>query len=204
LHFGSKVGFGTNHGLSELRLGRFLRQRDRGSFTVSTKVGRILVPPRGESFDRGIWAAPLELKPVFDDAFDELVPEAARRGTAVVAAAVFNSGVLAAARGGLSSSTYFYRPASDAITERVSRLAEVCAKHGVPIQAAALQFPLANPTAAAVIVGMNELEQVDANVAWAQFPIPAAVWDDLRAAGLLRADLPTGVLAGPLFAASAG
>jgi D-threo-aldose 1-dehydrogenase len=132
------------------------------------------------------------------------VPEAARRGTAVVAAAVFNSGVLAAARGGLSSSTYFYRPASDAITERVSRLAEVCAKHGVPIQAAALQFPLANPTAAAVIVGMNELEQVDANVAWAQFPIPAAVWDDLRAAGLLRADLPTGVLAGPLFAASAG
>jgi hypothetical protein len=58
------------HGLSELRLGRFLRERVRSSFTVSTKVGRILVPPRGESFDRGIWAAPLELKPVFDYSYE--------------------------------------------------------------------------------------------------------------------------------------
>jgi D-threo-aldose 1-dehydrogenase len=69
----------------------------------------------------------------------------------------------------------------------------------VPIQAAALQFPLAHPAVAAVIVGMSEVEHVEANVAWATYPIPAALWDDLRAAGLLRADAPTGSLPGPLF-----
>jgi D-threo-aldose 1-dehydrogenase len=58
------------HGLSALRLGRFLRQRERSSFTVSTKVGRILVPPRGEPIDHGIWAAALELKPVFDYSYE--------------------------------------------------------------------------------------------------------------------------------------
>ena len=54
------------HGLSELRLGQFLRTVPRQSFTVSTKVGRYLVPPRGEDVDYGIWASPLRLKPVFD------------------------------------------------------------------------------------------------------------------------------------------
>jgi D-threo-aldose 1-dehydrogenase len=46
------------HGLSELRLGQFLRTVPRQSFTVSTKVGRYLVPPRGEDVDYGIWASP--------------------------------------------------------------------------------------------------------------------------------------------------
>jgi D-threo-aldose 1-dehydrogenase len=286
-------------GLSELRLGRFLRQRERGTFTVSTKVGRVLVPPRGEPIDRGIWAAPLALKAVFDysyagtlraleqsanrlgfsdfdlvhihdvdrithgadfervfetamdgcyraldelrtaghiraigvginesdigtrfvrsgnfdvvmiaghytlldnDALDALLPEAARRGTAVVAAAIFSSGVLAAPSTSLDTATYFYRPAPDAVTARVRQIRDICTKHGVPIQAAALQFPLANPTVAAIIVGMSEVDHVPANVGWATFPIPDALWDELRAARLLRADAPTGSPAGPLFA----
>ncbi len=277
------------YGLSELRLGRFLRQQERHTFTVSTKVGRILVPPRGESIDRGIWAAPLELKPVFDytyagtlraleqsanrlgfadidlvhihdvdrythgddqerifdqamdgcyraldelraaghiraigvgvndthaatrfvragkfdvimiagrytlldnDALDELLPEAARRGSAVVAASIFNSGILAE-RSTSTAATYNYRPAPGSVTERVARLTEICARHDVPVGAAALQFPLRNPAIAAVIVGMIEAEQVERNVAWANASIPAALWDDLRAAGVLRADAPT-------------
>lgn len=286
-------------GLSELRLGRFLRQLPRHTFTVSTKVGRILVPPRGESLDRGIWAAPLQLKPVFDysyegtmraleqsanrlgfsdvdlvhihdvdrythgeayervfehamegcyraldelraaghlraigvgvnetaaalrfvragrfdavmiagrytlldnDALDDLVPEAAKRGTAVVAAAVFNSGILAAERSAARSATYNYARAPDAVTERVARLAEICVKHGVPVGAAALQFPLRNAAIAAIIVGMSELAHVDTNVAWANASIPDALWDDLRTAGLLRTDAPTGSLTAAPFA----
>ncbi len=54
------------HGLSELRLGCFLRTIDRGTVTVSTKVGRYLVPPFGERVEYGLWASPLRLKPVFD------------------------------------------------------------------------------------------------------------------------------------------
>lgn len=54
------------HGLSELRLGRFLRTIDRKTVTVSTKVGRYMVPPYGEVVNYGLWASPLRLKPVFD------------------------------------------------------------------------------------------------------------------------------------------
>ncbi|MTJ80541.1 MAG: aldo/keto reductase [Telmatospirillum sp.] len=59
------------HGLSELRLGRFLRGLDRRDFLLSTKVGRYLVAPRpGEPVDRGQWVAPLNLKPVLDYGYD--------------------------------------------------------------------------------------------------------------------------------------
>lgn len=58
------------HGLSELRLGEFLRTVERSSVTVSTKVGRYLVPPYGQDVDYGLWANPLRLKPVFDYSYD--------------------------------------------------------------------------------------------------------------------------------------
>ena len=58
------------HGLSELRLGSFLRTVPRDSVMVSTKAGRYLVPPYGEKVDYGWWAAPLRLKPVFDYSYD--------------------------------------------------------------------------------------------------------------------------------------
>jgi D-threo-aldose 1-dehydrogenase len=58
------------YGLSELRLGRFLRSVPRDSFTLSTKVGRYLVPPRGEAVDQGVWANALPLKPVYDYSYD--------------------------------------------------------------------------------------------------------------------------------------
>jgi len=58
------------HGLSELRLGRFLRSLPRDGFLLSTKIGRYLLPPRGQPIDKGIWAPPLNLKPVFDYGYD--------------------------------------------------------------------------------------------------------------------------------------
>ena len=58
------------HGLSELRLGSFLRTVPRESVMVSTKAGRYMVPPYGEKVDYGWWAAPLRLKPVFDYSYN--------------------------------------------------------------------------------------------------------------------------------------
>jgi len=59
------------HGLSELRLGRFLRGLPRESYLLSTKVGRYLVAPkRGEAVDKGQWIAPLGLKPILDYSYD--------------------------------------------------------------------------------------------------------------------------------------
>jgi D-threo-aldose 1-dehydrogenase len=57
-------------GLSELRVGRFLRSLDRGSFLLSSKVGRYMVPPRGQPVDKLYWAAPLGFKPVFDYSYE--------------------------------------------------------------------------------------------------------------------------------------
>lgn len=61
------------HGLSELRLGRLLRSLPRSSFQLSTKVGRYMVPPRGEAVQNGIWAAPLPMKPVLDYSYDGIM-----------------------------------------------------------------------------------------------------------------------------------
>jgi D-threo-aldose 1-dehydrogenase len=57
-------------GLSELRLGRFLRSVPRSAFVLSSKVGRYMTPLRGAPFNRMHWAAPLELAPVFDYSYD--------------------------------------------------------------------------------------------------------------------------------------
>jgi D-threo-aldose 1-dehydrogenase len=57
-------------GLSELRVGRFLRTVPRGEFVLSTKVGRYMTPLRGRALDKLHFAAPLELQPEFDYSYD--------------------------------------------------------------------------------------------------------------------------------------
>lgn len=57
-------------GLSEIRIGTFLRNKPRADYVLSTKVGRYMVPPRGRPHDRGMWTAPLDLMPVLDYSYD--------------------------------------------------------------------------------------------------------------------------------------
>lgn len=57
-------------GLSELRMGAFLRNKPREDYVLSTKVGRYFVPPRGTGYERGAWSAPLDLMPVLDYSYD--------------------------------------------------------------------------------------------------------------------------------------
>jgi len=61
----------------------------------------------------------------------------------------------------------------------------VCARHGVTLAAAAIQFPLRHPAVVSVVVGHQSPEEVRRNVALLAEPIPEALWEDLRAAGLL-------------------
>jgi len=272
------------HGLSELRLGQFLRGVPRRSVTVSTKVGRYLVPPRGAPVDYGLWAAPLRLKPVFDYSYDgtmrsleqsasrlglpdfdivyihdvdrythggdyerhfgaamegcyraldelrrsgdiraigvgvnesdiatrfveagrfdlvmmagryslldrsaerDLLPAAAKAGTGIVAAGVFNSGILAKGPGS-GNATYDYGAPPPEVTARAGAIAAICAAHGVPLQAAAIQFPLRSIQLRAAVLGMSRPERVAENLAWSRFPVPDAAWqalDALAAAG---------------------
>ena len=113
------------------------------------------------------------------------------RGNAIVIGGPFNSGVLA------GNGKFNYADAPAAILKRVARLDAVCREFGVPLQAAALQFPLAHPAVASCIPGGQDLAQLRQNLDWFAAPLPDALWLALRDAELLdaRAPLPAGVAA---------
>ncbi|TCR80177.1 aldo/keto reductase [Rhizobium sp. BK376] len=274
------------HGLSELRLGRFLRTIDRGTVTVSTKVGRYMVPPFGERVEYGLWASPLRLKPVFDysyagtmrsleqsanrlgiadfdliyihdvdrfthgDAYErrfneaiegcyralddlrkaghikaigvgvnegdvatrfikacsldavmmagrytlldrgaetDLLPEAERRGVEIVVAGVFNSGILAAGPAS-AAATFDYGAPPAEVVARARAIEQICNRHGVPLQAAAIQFPFRNPLVSAAVLGMSRPERIAENLAWSQQVIPEELWREVD--DLFRPSLP--------------
>ena len=119
---------------------------------------------------------------------DELLPLAQAKGVGILLAAPFNSGILAT--GSSHPASYDYAAAKPEIVERVRRIEAVCARHGVALQAAALQFPLAHPALRAVVPGATKPAEVRQNVAWMNAPIPAAFWQELRSERLIRADAP--------------
>lgn len=123
---------------------------------------------------------------------DDLLPAASERGVSIIAAAVFNSGLLARDRPP-AGATYNYSPASEALLARVNALADVCEAHGVPLPAAALQFALGHPAVATVCTGARSAEQVRRNVALAELSIPDQLWADLVSHQLIdaRALVPT-------------
>jgi D-threo-aldose 1-dehydrogenase len=75
--------------------------------------------------------------------------------------------------------------------DKAQRINTVCARHQVPLKAAALQFILAHPAIASVIPGARSVAEVEDNVRMAEFPIPAALWAELKQAGLIAAAAPT-------------
>lgn len=124
-------------------------------------------------------------------ALDDLLPACAERGVSVLAAAVFNSGVLAEPRPA-DGARFDYAPASPELLQRAHDIADVCEAHGVTLPQAAIAFPLAHPVVAGVVVGMRSAEEVRRNVASFRADVPAQVWADLRGEGLLdeRAPVP--------------
>lgn len=118
-------------------------------------------------------------------ALAELLPEAAARGRSVVVGGVFNSGLLADPRPG---ATYDYTAAPDDILQRAQRLKSVAEQHGVPLRAAALHYPLAHPAVAGVLVGTRSADEVLDAADMLALDVPPALWDELRAEGLLPKD----------------
>jgi D-threo-aldose 1-dehydrogenase len=116
---------------------------------------------------------------------EDLLPKCAKAGTSIVVGGPLNSGILA------GGDTWNYKAAPREIVARVNAIEAVCDSHRVPLAAAALQFPLANPAVAAVIPGPRNVDEFHANVRLLRHPIPAALWADLRAAGLLHPHAPT-------------
>jgi D-threo-aldose 1-dehydrogenase len=76
------------------------------------------------------------------------------------------------------------------VLDRVAKMQAVCDGHGVRLVDVAFQFPLRHPAVVSVIPGGQAVSEVQSNVQAAQAEVPPALWDDLKAEGLLRADAP--------------
>lgn len=276
------------HGLSELRLGHYLRWKPRHEFIISSKVGRVLTAAPRETIDFKPWVDGAPFRSRFDYSYDgtmrsfedslqrlglgsidilfihdadvfthgpemqkvyfkqaldgcyralvelreqglvkaigvgvnnwevmldfmkagdfdtllvagrytlleqealnELLPLCERRGTAIVIGGGFNGGILAT--GAVPGAKWNYAPAPAPIMEKVKRIEAVCARHKVPLAAAALQFLLAHPAVASHVPGTRNVAQMNQNLELVAHPIPVAFWQELKAEGLVRQDAP--------------
>ena len=279
-------------GLSEHRLGTFLRGQPRSEFAVSTKIGRVLsAPEQTEDFDNGMWLGGLPFQLRFDYTYDgvmrswedslqrlslnridllvihdldlmyhetsekvegymrqledggglralqelksggrikgygaginqdetmlqyldrmdldfflvampytlidqtvltDIFPRCEAKGMGIIIGSPYASGILAT---GVSSGggKYRYEDAPPEIIEKVAGMEKVCARHNVPLQAAALQFPLGHPMVAAIIPGGVTAAQVEQNVRAVSTDIPADFWAELKAEKLLATEAP--------------
>jgi D-threo-aldose 1-dehydrogenase len=116
---------------------------------------------------------------------DDLLPKCLSSGISVVVGGPLNSGILA------GRNTWNYKAAPSEIVERVDAIRAVCDRHQVPLAAAALQFPLAHPAVATIIPGPRSAAEFAANLNLVRYPIPPALWSDLREAKLLHPLAPT-------------
>jgi D-threo-aldose 1-dehydrogenase len=122
------------------------------------------------------------------EALDKEMAQCLERGIGVVIGAPFASGILSR---GPESGTYAYSAPAAEIVEKTKRIRAVCDRHGVPLGAAALQFPLGHPAVAAVIPGPNSPEQAQSNLDWMRVSIPSDLWAELKAEGLILEQTPT-------------
>lgn len=118
---------------------------------------------------------------------DELLPLCEQKNIAIVVGGVYNSGLLADTRPG---ATFNYVPAAAQWVEKARRLQAVCDRHGVPLKAAAIQFPLAHPAVATVLTGSRTVAELDENLRMFAYEIPSDLWAELRAEGLIPAAAP--------------
>ncbi|MGE0798110.1 MAG: aldo/keto reductase [Lautropia sp.] len=118
-----------------------------------------------------------------------LLPACAARGVRLVAAGVFNSGILAT--GAVPGATFDYREAGAPWLERMQRLQAVCDAYRVPLRAAALQFPRRASAVATVVVGARTPAEIADDIALGMHPIAPAFWQALADAELIpREPLP--------------
>lgn len=138
-------------------------------------------------------------------ALGELLPLCQERGIALVIGGVYNSGILcnleprratATARDPadiptwVAGATFNYLPATAEWIARAQRLKEVCDRHDTPLMAAAIQFPLAHPAVATILMGPRSVDEVEENERLFRFDVPSDLWEELYAEGLLPTEAP--------------
>ncbi|SDI21844.1 D-threo-aldose 1-dehydrogenase [Actinokineospora alba] len=131
-------------------------------FVAETDIDVVMLAGRYTLLDRS--AAP------------KLLPLCLSRGVSVIAAGVFNSGVLATDTPG---ATYDYAPVPEPVRARVVRMAEICRAHRVSLPQAAIAFAARHPAVASVVVGAQSADQFSRNASLYATAVPDKLWDDL-------------------------
>lgn len=146
-----------------------------------------------EALAAAVQAAPLDIVMIAgrftlleQPAAREVLPACRARGTGVVAASVFNSGLLARAHP-TRDGRYEYGSLPDGLWDRLQQIVAVCDAHGVPLPAAAVQFPLREASVRSVVVGGSRPAHARQSAEWMALPLPDALWNDLSERGLLHA-----------------
>jgi D-threo-aldose 1-dehydrogenase len=120
-----------------------------------------------------------------------LLPLCQSLGVRIALGGVFNSGILATGVRAGAELRFNYGPAAQHWVARVAAVEAICDTYGVPLRAAALQFPLAHPAIEVVMLGARQASEWQDAVAMMRHAIPAGFWQALRDGGLLPADAPT-------------
>ena len=124
------------------------------------------------------------------EALQTMLPLCEAKGIGIVIGGPYNSGILAT--GPVDGAFYNYDPAPPDILTRVRRIEEICQSHDVSLIEAAFHFPLLHPAVVSIIPGGQSRDEMATNARLAASKVPDALWQALKDAGLMRADVPTG------------
>lgn len=101
---------------------------------------------------------------------EDLLPLCEERGVAVIAAGVFQGGILTAADAPPAAAEW----------------QQLCDRFDVPLAAAALQFPFTHPAVATVLVGARHPEEVETSVQGLATEVPDELWREAERRALIQ------------------
>lgn len=122
---------------------------------------------------------------------DKFFPLCEKEQVSVIIGGAFNSGILACGINPSGPNYYNYAAAPAWVVDKVSHIEAVCHQFGVPLGAAALQFPAAHPQVCSVLAGCASASEVEQAIAWMDSPIENEFWICLKEQGLLSTAVPT-------------
>jgi D-threo-aldose 1-dehydrogenase len=168
-------------------LDKLRRERVIGAVGVGTTVNETLIRfVQAGDFDCILLAGRYSL--LDHTALEEALPLCQAKGVSVIMGGTYNSGILAT--GAVAGAMYNYVPATSEVLEKVRQIEDTCREYSVPLQAAALQFPLGHPAVVSIIPGARTEAEVEENFRFMGHPIPAEFWTDLRKQRLLPEEAP--------------
>jgi D-threo-aldose 1-dehydrogenase len=115
-----------------------------------------------------------------------LLPMCAAKGVQVIVGGPYNSGILAQRASARIRATYDYEMAAVEVIARAEAIERLCDCFGVPLPAAALQFPLGHPAVDCVLAGLGSASEVGDAIERLNVAIPDTLWRALGDEGLVR------------------